>query len=356
MKLRALVLGDASVPHAVRWCRKLSELDVEVALFSLESPIDVLNCRLYRGEPIAPIHRLRYLLSLKSLRKTVDDFQPHILNPHYIPNYGLMAVRLDSGLPIYLSVWGSDLLIVPKNNPIKFRVTSWILSRVDRIHVDAFTLAESLINDFGIPPSKIDVFPFGVEKVFLSSGQRELPRSGYIRVVSHRRLDPDMDPMTILKAAEILRDEPIEFVLLSDGSLAPELKKYVERKKLKVKFTSRLPIHELVSTLRSGHIWVSASVTDSTPVSLLEAMSLGLFPVVTNLASVREWIIHGINGMLFWPGDHIELAQTLRYIVKHPEKIGEAAELNRKIVRERADLERNMRRMVDIWRKMAGLE
>ncbi len=356
MSLRVLVLADASVPHAIRWCRKLIELGVETALFSLESPDLEPDFRFYHasGAP-APFHRFRYLLSVPQLNRVIEDFRPNVLNPHFIPNYGLMAVMARHNLPIYLSVWGSDLLVVPRSSGLKGAITGSILRKAHGIHVDAFLMAEILVQQFKLPGYLIDIFPFGVDDVFLKREVRFiLPENGMWTVVSHRRLDPDMSPMTVLMAAERLKEQPVRFVMASDGSLRPELERYAAQKGLNVRFTGRLPLNELVELLSSAQIWVSASLTDSTPVSLLEAMALGLFPVVSNLPAVREWVIDGANGLLFWPDDPDGLAKAILQAIQTPELLQHAVQFNRKIVERKANLRKNMEKMLVKWKNLAS--
>jgi glycosyltransferase involved in cell wall biosynthesis len=54
---------------------------------------------------------------------------------------------------------------------------------------------------------------------------------------------------------------------------------------------------------RGAQIVVSPSIHDGTPNSLLEAMACGCFPVAGDLESIREWITHGQNGLLFDAND-----------------------------------------------------
>ena len=46
---------------------------------------------------------------------------------------------------------------------------------------------------------------------------------------------------------------------------------------------------------------VSPSTHDGTPNTLLEAMACGSFPIVGDLASLREWIEPGVNGLAVDP-------------------------------------------------------
>ncbi len=351
MKMRILILADASVPHTVRWCNMLADMGLEVLLFSLETPRDPVKCdvHLWGHPPFVPF-KLRYVAGIKEFSRIMKSFSPHIINPHYIPNYGFIAALVADRTPIYLSVWGSDLLVTAYSNKVKFEVTRRILKRVDFIHVDAYYMADLLTKDFKVPLQKIEVFPFGVEPEFLEAEPvkiEELP--GKWTVVSHRRLDADMDPMTVLRAAKLLKDKPFRFILLSDGALRSELERVASKEGIDVEFTGRLSKPDMLKKLKQGHIWVSASLTDSTPVSLLEAMALGLFPVVSNLPVLREWVLDGLNGLFFRPSEPQDLANALMKAISDREMIRFASGVNPVIIQKRANLKSNMEKLVKRW-------
>jgi len=52
---------------------------------------------------------------------------------------------------------------------------------------------------------------------------------------------------------------------------------------------------------RKARFYISIPESDSTSVSLLEAMKYGCIPIVSNIPANREWILNGINGVFFNP-------------------------------------------------------
>lgn len=84
-----------------------------------------------------------------------------------------------------------------------------------------------------------------------------------------------------------------------------------------------------------GDVWniidihAHASLLDSLPNALLEAMSLGKASVITSVGGIPEAINHGGNGFLVQPGNPDELARCLLRLLDEPSlrhRLGEAAQ------------------------------
>ena len=86
--------------------------------------------------------------------------------------------------------------------------------------------------------------------------------------------------------------------------------------------------------------------------SVLEAMSCGSVPIVSDLPALREWVQDGWNGYLVPPSDTDQLAAQIIDVLKHPEIAAEWARRNRKLVEEKANQAAHMGYMTDIYRKV----
>lgn len=98
---------------------------------------------------------------------------------------------------------------------------------------------------------------------------------------------------------------------------------------------------------------VSASDVDGTPGFLLEAMAMGALPVHSDMASLREWVDHGKNGLLFPVDDAAALRGCLNRALTDVQLRVSAEHRNASIIEERADREK-LRRTLEVWIKRAA--
>lgn len=74
-------------------------------------------------------------------------------------------------------------------------------------------------------------------------------------------------------------------------------------------------VESVIPYLHTADAWVLPSLTEALPVSMLEAMSVGLPVVVTSVGGIPEVIENGVNGLMVPPGDVNALAEALTTIV-----------------------------------------
>ena len=123
---------------------------------------------------------------------------------------------------------------------------------------------------------------------------------------------------------------------LADRALAPDTRR-------KVEFLGGVTDSEMLSNLQGSQIYVSLSRSDGTSISLLEALSCGLFPVLSDIPQNREWIDPALDNGILVPLDQPKaLAAALSRAISDAPLRARAAEINRQLILDRADLQTNM--------------
>jgi len=350
---RLLILGDARSVHIERWGRYFAEEGFEVALFSLEPKTIVWPRRFYASRHRTPVSALNYLMARKDLSKAIEDFRPDLINAHYVVSYGWMASYYTL-LPTVLTAWGSDLLVLPQKSIIHRRRVSRALKRAAFCTVDNQNLHRAAQKY--MPAEKIIRILMGIDRDFFESAQEvQLPTEGPIRLIAPRGLQKVYDPSTIIDAAAMLRGR-IDFKIdmLGEGPEVEAVGNEIRGRSLTDLITLQpfLPHEEFALSLKNYHIYLSASLSDSTSVALLEAMTVGLFPIVSDIEGNREWIEDGINGVTFEPGSASSLAEAMIRAEKMRSRFGRVAEINRARIERDAIWQDNMQRVKNIFQEL----
>lgn len=98
--------------------------------------------------------------------------------------------------------------------------------------------------------------------------------------------------------------------------------------------------HELILKYHSlARISIGLSIGDAISTSLLEAMSVGSFPIQSNTSCANEWIIDGVTGITVPPEDPEIIEIAIRKALSNDKLVDEAAILNIKKIQESANYE-----------------
>jgi len=353
--MKLLVLSDAGSVHTERWVRWFEKAGWETGLFSLEPARDWKPGRFWQGQRQTTVGVIDYWLARKQLSAILDEFKPDIISAHYVVSYGWLAVQ-DKRCPVVCTAWGSDLLLLPQRSILHRKRIASALKKSDLVTVDNGNLFNAALEY--ISESKIRRVILGVNRDVIDSGyKRDFSGEGKLRIIAPRGLQAVYDPMTIINAVELARDR-IDMVvdMCGEGSRAYEIEEEIRRRELGdiIKIIPRRPHDEYIASLTEYDIYLSASVSDSTSVALMEAMAIGLYPVVTDIAGNQEWITPGETGSLFAPGSPSKLSEALVDASEKRSQFMEIAQLNRARIETEAVWDDNASRLEKDFMQLMG--
>jgi glycosyltransferase involved in cell wall biosynthesis len=201
-------------------------------------------------------------------------------------------------------------------------------------------------------------FPYGVDL------DRFRPRDDLLdggpRILSNRKLTPVYGVSTLIDAFPAVREayHQATLTVAGDGELRADLLQRAERSiaRRAIVFVGDVDHHRMPALLRDHHIYVSTSLSDTTSVSLLEAMACGLFPIVSDIPANREWIEDGVNGCLVPIQQPMRLAMTIIDVWKDETLRDRAIRANLELVRDKAEWHSNMRGVRELFERLAGQE
>ncbi len=348
--MKIATLGNAAVVHTQRWVRYFRGRGHQVKVWSLEEgPADLAAERL----PALPLPgALRYPSAVPALSRELRRFAPDLVDAHYVPNYGLMGA-LAGRHPLSVTAWGSDLLLAARRDPLQRARARFVLSRADLVVADAENLARAA-RELGASAPSVHFVPWGADLSRFKPGHERDPGL----LISVRMHEPIYDLPTILEGvAPVLRARPeCRLVIAGSGSLTASLRRRAVEilPGDRVQWVGQLDAESLAAWLGKAAVALSASHSDSTSISLLEAMAAGAIPVVSDLEGNREWVADGDGARLFAIGDRAGLARAVEQVLDDSAWAERARLRNRREVEARADVARNMARIESLFDELVG--
>jgi glycosyltransferase involved in cell wall biosynthesis len=344
----------AHVGTYLDWFREAGH-DVHFAALSPSPPRSVPTYDLGFGRKDAPgSAKWKYPFSMLRARGLVRRLKPDIVHAHYATSGGLAGLVCGFD-PTVVTAHGTDLT-AGMRSPLRRLMLRAVFERAACVNTVSSGLTGLAVR-LGAARSKIAELTPGVDTARFSGPARPAFIAGARpRLVCTRRLEPVYDHRTIVEALAILRTNGIEFQMTfaGDGSLRGELEDLVARRGLcgEIAFVGAVSADGMPALLRGHDVYLSASRSDGTSLSLLEAMSGGLLPVVSRIPANEAWIEHGAGGFLHRPGDPDDLAAGVLAAVRSPALAASAAALNRARVMKEGDRATNMRKLEMIYREL----
>lgn len=117
-----------------------------------------------------------------------------------------------------------------------------------------------------------------------------------------------------IKAVKELNNDNIVGAVIGEGDLRSELENLINQLNLKNKFILLGKIENASKYLKAYDIYISSSVKEGLPYSILEAMSAQLPIIATKVGGIPE-LINEQNGILVQSGDYQSMAENIKYLI-----------------------------------------
>jgi glycosyltransferase involved in cell wall biosynthesis len=170
------------------------------------------------------------------------------------------------------------------------------------------------------------------------------------------RLSQEKGLKTLLRAfSEVLKsDEKCRLWIVGDGPLRSELQELTMAIGIS-DHVAFLGFREDVLGIMAGmDAFVLPSLTEGTPMALLEAMSLGLPIVASAVGEIPQIINSGENGLLVSPGETRQLAHAIHKVHDEPSFARRLAESGRRTVEEKHSIGAWVRKIENTYLELLG--
>lgn len=288
---------------------------------------------------------------LLDLRRVLREIQPDLVHAGPLQRAALL-VALAGYRPLVSMSWGYDLIHDAHRNPLWRWATRYTLQRSALMIGDCTTIRQLAVS-YGMPDERIITFPWGVDLRHFSPVPSKAGSQTFT-LLSTRGWEPIYGVDVIARAfVQAARRRPeLRLVMLGSGSLAGMLWQTFQSGGVEsqVVLPGLATQTDLPRYYRMADLYISASHSDGTSISLLEAMACGRPSLVSDIPGNREWVNPGENGWWFLDSDAGSLAEGILKAVEKREQLPAMGKTARCIAEQRADWEKNFPRLLDGYR------
>jgi glycosyltransferase involved in cell wall biosynthesis len=267
-------------------------------------------------------------------RDVISRERPDVLYERYVP-FGVAGTTLAASFGLPLVVEMNTSFTFPteawrQHSPLDTAATRWteryIATHTDHIIAVSATIQEYLIG-IGAHPERVSILANAADpQVFRQDpAARHAVRRAFdlhessvvVGFVGSLKRWHGVD--VLLEAAAILRNEglSIRFLIVGDGPLRQELADHVVKAGLEsfVMFSGAVGRSQVVQYLNAFDIAVAPAPILSTfhfsPLKIFEYMAVGTAVVAARYPEIQAIVDEGETGLLFSPGDPVELAGVI---------------------------------------------
>lgn len=290
--------------------------------------------------------RFVYALRLWRLNSVVRRIQPDIIHSLEIQAAGYLTSeakrRFDSCFPPWLVTnWGSDIYLFGRLQHHREKIVD-VLSFCDYYSCECDRDLQ-LARDFGFTGPIMSVFPNtgGFDLSGIEPYRNRIPPSKRKLIMLKGYQNWAGRALVGLRALSRCSDVLAGYTLAiysapTDVLMAAEL--FSSEAGIPVQIIPKnTPHHQMLALHAQARISIGLSISDGISTSFLEALTMGSFPIQSCTACAKEWILHGISGMIVPPEDPDIIEMAIRTGLEDDELVDEASRINWQTAAERLD-------------------
>lgn len=241
---------------------------------------------------------------------------------HLIPS-GAVAVLLSRllGVPCLVTAIGAEVHDPASKrkihtSPVYRRILAWVIKNADRVSAISTDIARRAREYHD--RSDMEILPPGIKSPPLISTGRP---SETLTLCSVSRLARRKGIADLVRALALLKDLPIRYVAVGDGSERGELESLSEELGIaeRVEFTGSLGEMEKYEVMSRSDIFVLPSHHEGFGICYIEAMSAGLPVIASDSGGQLDFIADGVSGLLVKAGEPESIAAAVRRLCEDAE-------------------------------------
>lgn len=234
------------------------------------------------------------------------------------------------------------LSIIHTERIVLCRRQAFLQDQTDYIMGVSRQINQRLSEQFKISKSKIRFKESPVEYDEKIQKKYQLEKHEPIRIGYAARITKTQKRVDLLlPLIRLLETKKINYIMTiaGSGSYLPKLKSEIEKIKThKVTIIGQISREEMKSFWKEQDIFINLSEFEGTSLSMLEAMSYGVVPIVTDVSGVNDIIDNGINGFVCAQHNIERMAEYIAYFDEHRKSMKTFGEKARQTIRKKCNV------------------
>lgn len=290
--MRILQVGPNSV-HLTSFISAIKSDQHEIYLLTEES-CDFEGIQENFVTSFRTINPLKILLNAWKIKKYIRSIKPDAIHIHQINRLAFIVSFIAKKIKIRIitTAWGSDVLLIPQTNILYYHMVKQTIKKSTIVTADSNDMIVAMKKM--LPNKKYLLLQYGIDPIKATKKENI--------IYSNRLHEPlyQIDKVISFFADFYLHNQTWRLVIAGTGSESEKLKNLVQSLGLEsqITFVGWQQKEENRAWYAKSAIYISIPKSDGTSVSVLEAMSGGCIPVVSDLPVAHEWIQSGENGII----------------------------------------------------------
>lgn len=368
--MRILYFSRSYTPHDFRFLTSLAESGNQVFYLQLEAGVNSLESRVLPDtiemvqwqKQSGKFSYKRVVSYIREFKEIISRIEADIVHAGPLQLCSFIASAAGA-MPLVSMSWGSDILIESQRSIFLNWITRFTLGRSIILLVDNLAVKQKAIS-YGFSSQKIVSFPWGIDLEQFTMAKKDNIRKQLnwkdnFVFLSLRSWEPIYGVDIVVRAFCLaLKEEPsLRLILIGDGSQRHLVHDILAENHCieSVYLPGIISQADLPGYYNSADLYISASHSDGSSVSLMEAQASGLPAIVSDIPGNKEWINEGDNGWYFPDGDVLALKNTIIKTYKNQVILPQMQLNSRKIAEEKANWKINFKKLLDGYQKAIRL-
>ncbi|CDB89802.1 putative capsular polysaccharide synthesis protein [Clostridium sp. CAG:253] len=229
--------------------------------------------------------------------------------------------------------------IIHNDKKVLYRRQKFMEKDTDIIFGVSKKICKTFIEEYNVDAKKVAYketpVKFEVNKHLYQKDKSKPIRIGFAARISKAQKRVDL----LVKLINRLNEEKVNFEIeiAGDGSYFEKMKEGIIKDKNNVKILGKIPREKMQEFWNDKDIFLSTSDFEGASVSMLEAMALGVVPVVTNVSGVDEFVTDGTNGYISEVQNIEKLIDGIKLLEDDRDKLEKFGENSMHIIKEKCN-------------------